>query len=754
MSEQILFPKAVLSVNREEYYQETDGSNSDAHQPPLQLTVKEKLTNDTTTLPTELQGSVFIIAPVGSVSSPAAAGTVGGSSSNSHQTKVVLPAKDGWTSLLNGDGMMYRLDFNNGQAIWSSRFVNTPSRYADRIAEQKYPRLKFIDLEVARLSLSLGQCFQVNTAFLPLKFPQAQNARLLATWDAGMPYEIDPDSLKVIAPVGELKNWSPLIKTPIVFPFEQLMASAHPAFDPNTGEMFGANVVRSLNTLLWISRLFPYDAHKWVETLPNFIQPIAQFLVNILTVILTFLVRAVTSFLELLGIGSKDALYLIRWDGSASLQKWKVVLPNRRPVKIRQTVHQMGISEKYIVLADTSFKIVLEDLIPAVNPAALSPEKEEVLLAATEAKIDEKKKAEIKIKLDLLRDYLSYPQFPDTYLYIIDRAQLQNLEPEKAVTAKRVKIKREFSHFLTDYDNPNDRITIHAALNTATDAAEFIHSDDDSVYQLDAELRGMAGMLNDALAVNRAGFYEIDGKEGKLKREELLDLEQAMKNTWYLALYAYRDEQPTKQFNEIYWMSFGAWTNTLSEFVLEMYKNYKYREEPLQTLLKKTREGVPVTLSRMTIDRNPVKGKKVLNIVDSYHFPKGYFASSPQFVPKNDKEGYIVCPVIHSDNFFSDSGINGTDWSDNSEIWIFDADKLSAGPQYRLSHPQLNLGFTLHTTWLSEAAAAPTREYDIQEDFHASVEACTRWHSQAVAEEIEELFAQVYAEFNRDRKST
>jgi hypothetical protein len=41
--------------------------------------------------------------------------------------------------------------------------------------------------------------------------------------------------------------------------------------------------------------------------------------------------------------------------------------------------------------------------------------------------------------------------------------------------------------------------------------------------------------------------------------------------------------------------------------------------------------------------------------------------------------------------------------SQNShEIWIFEADHLKQGPQWKLSHADLTFGFSLHTAWLSK----------------------------------------------------
>lgn len=774
MSEYNFFPKAILSVNREEYYQEPDDPHPDSHQLPLQLTIKKGKSDEETTLPYDLAGSVFIIAPVASIDAP----TV-----NPEDRKVVLPAYDGWTSLLNGDGMIYRLDFNEGHATLSSRFVNTPSHYADRIThdEPEYDRLRFINLEVARTSLALGQANQINTAFLPLRYPGQTSDRLLVTWDAGRPYEIDPASLKIIAPVGSLADWSSLIDLPVKFVFPQMMTSAHPAFDPVTGEMFTTNVVKSLSTLIAIASVVPFEAHKWLsQELAKYPNCLAKLIFNIVNPFIErltqFLTQKVLDFCKFLentwGIGSDDCLYLLRWDGKDSLEKWPIVLAGDRPISIQQTVHQMGITEDYILIADTSFKIVIEDLIPALN--TLQPQNRKRLLS----KNKDAQKDEIQDLIKKLRPYLTYPQSPDTYLYIIDRAQLKGLASESKIQAQSIKLEREFAHFLADYENPTDKhgnkiITINAALNTATDAAEFIHSEDNSYYndsEIDSQLKNLSGMLTSGLAVNRSGFYQIsiDREHNvNLEREELLDLEKSQENTWYLALYAYQNDRPTEPFRDIYQLSFGAWTNMLTDLIYQMYEYYPYRDrkDKLRTITDKIKQGVPATLSHLKIDTNARKGK-VLKIVDSYQFDRGYFASSPQFVPCTDSntgqpQNFIVCTVVHSDNLLSHkNGQSDPDnnWSDNSEIWMFDADRLQDGPQYRLSHSQLNLGVTLHTTWLPKAAPVPTREYNVREDFQKAVEDCKQWleevHLEALAQKVDGLFEQVYDEFDRDRQKS
>jgi hypothetical protein len=126
------FPKAIFSASREEFY------GQDARHQPLKLTVKKGLTEEEANLPDDLQGHVFIVAPVGSPDSKKLDG------------EIVEPCADGLTSLFNGDGMIYRLDFHQtqtdpdsdiiqqtGNAWLASRIAKTPDYYLDAAIQKK-----------------------------------------------------------------------------------------------------------------------------------------------------------------------------------------------------------------------------------------------------------------------------------------------------------------------------------------------------------------------------------------------------------------------------------------------------------------------------------------------------------------------------------------------------------------------------------------------------------------------------------------
>ena len=678
------FPRAMLSVSREELDN-------------VQLTVKKGLTEEETILPDDLLGHLFIIGPAGTLDSPAINGT----------NEVVLPSADGWTPLFNGDGMVYRFDFAAGQAKLTNKILKTPCYYADLATHKKkeYHSLRFKNMGYGRSSLTsggkiaLGFRNQLNTAFVPFRFANDEQ-RLLVTWDTGRPFEIDPHTLKLIAPIGWNKQWRSMIDLPgATPPFQQAAASAHPCFDYDSGEMYTANLGRSLLAMLWLSRSF----FPRLKSVLQFLKKLSNnFLLQMLDLFLSFIFNLFQAGEKLLeGFSNHNFVYLLRWHGRevGDIKSWKLVQENGKPIEIRQTLHQMGITQDYIVLADTSFKFDLEEGFP--YSAIPLIEDSEVLAV----------------------DLLDFAELPQTNIYIVRRADLDSEQnsQRKQITAKKVIVPLAMAHYLVDYENPQDRITIHAAHLCATDPAETIHNSDSSFFdepKITTDLKQLAGVVGAPMDVSRLGCHVVDAAKGTLKSSTYAS---DLQFTWSTAFYACRDNLPTQKFEDIYWNSWGCWTNTLSKHIYNLYKDYQPRTVSLEDVQKISREGVPASVCRIHIERSGDNSK--IDIQDRYLFPKNILGTSAQFIPKANsegaKEGYIVCVVIHSDSLVSDSD-REPNWSQNSELWVLDATDLAQGPLYRLSHPKLNFGFTLHTTWLADLGKhSQKRTYDIRHDYES-----------------------------------
>jgi hypothetical protein len=123
--------------------------------------------------------------------------------------------------------------------------------------------------------------------------------------------------------------------------------------------------------------------------------------------------QAINVIKYLLGEDIENFVYLLRWDGTGNLERWKLRLPDGSPVKIEQTIHQIGVSKDYVILMDTAFIVGLEQLIN--NP------------------IPENKQLE-----ELIRNLLESPNRPDSYIYIVRRGDLISgqypIDSDKEVT--------------------------------------------------------------------------------------------------------------------------------------------------------------------------------------------------------------------------------------------------------------------------------------------------------------------------------
>ncbi len=654
-------------------------------------------------LPLDLHGHVFMVAPIGTVHS-------GG-----------LPYANG-DSLLCGDGMIYRLDFDcQDEVRLTTRIAKPPDYYADKATchGSKYDKFRFRNHGITRFSLSLGVRNQLNTAFLPMKFSEDSQERLLVTYDAGRPYEIDTQTLEVVTPIGTNQEWQPELNG-YNAPFPAFLSTAHPAFDPHTQKMFTVNYGRSLANFI-DAIPFIYDLEQLPEEIGEFLAALGSFLgINFLKDIFDLFFESFQCFLEnyirfiekLTNLKIDNFVYLICWDGAGNLERWKLVLPGGLPLPIDQSMHQIGITRDYVVLMDTSFTTGLEQVLN--NP------------------FPENKKAETH-----LRNLLEGAVSPDSMLYIVRRADLKAGQfpayddQEVEVIVKKVVLPLETAHFLVDYDNPQGNITLHATHICGMNVAEWVRKYDVSAYNPQNPVPSyLFGMENSETDIGRMGRYIINGETGDILSSQVISDAEC---TWGVELFAYpewhsKTGQPLERLEDIYWSSFGLWKDLMTKFIVDMYKDYKYRQIPLSKVLSFASKGIPAYLFRLH-----TSSTEAFAIADRYKFPPGHITSSPQFIPRRNAEkptdGYIICTVWHENK---------------NEFWLFDANNLSKGPQCKLSHPSLNFALTLHTAWLPDIGhRKATYHINVREDYKELVREASQKHP-----DIKDLFEQeIYPHF-------
>lgn len=673
-------------------------------------------------IPDDLSGYAFFNSPVGTVN---------------NSTPIPQYRPDGSYNpefgqmIFNGDGMVVRLDMSeSGKVRVKTKLLKTPCYYADegsKYGTDYYNQgLRFDSQGMARTSLSLGSRNQVNTSINAIKFGNDKNTRVTVNFDAGRPFEIDPLTLELITPIGRNAEWhqemSPLMEN--TFPLFQ--SSAHPSFDPITKEFYTVCFQKSFDTLIldgkFPKELLENEAHlkeKMTNAFHNVFSKIRLNTVKTVHVLEDFIhhthkqldnadledyslehvelaLKKQTDF-----IGMVDATYLMRWTDVDPLEQWNLVDENGKNITMMQTMHQTALTKDYIVLVDSSLKFAL-DILQNV-PFPKHPWLNKLLRWITTRTIE-----------------------PTTPLYIVRRADLTSENTN--VLARKVEIPLETVHYSCLYENPDNQITVYTSHNSALCAAEWVRPYDNlAVHPLKKIHENTIGLFTcGEMDVSRVGKFVIDGETAQISEQTIVydkgfdgdnpkDLVRA--HTWAVGLNTFRDQlsadNPNYEIPYIFWQFYGLDKRMLTEFIKELYENYQNRIIPVSDMLKYNDVGVPFCLSRMNTD--------TMAFDDWYYFKMNENLRSLQFVPRAPAsdchhreaalDGYIVCTMVNGREDFK-----GDDYT--REIWIFDAANLAQGPLAKLSHPDLQYAFTIHSLWTPDCVSSESSyNVDIVADY-------------------------------------
>lgn len=648
----------------------------------------ELVAQDANELPAGLQGYVF---------------TVGALFQDQNR-----PQEDG-TQLYTGDGMIYRLGFEQGQAILKTRIAKTPCYYADLATAGDsnrtvwQPQTEFAKQHrifsyfagfrnggPSRFSILLGGRNQLNTAFLRV------GDRLIVTIDAGRPYEVDPNSLELLAPIGSTNCWLGIF--PIVpklvakisrlipplttnYPFDVYINSAHPVADTKKyNNIYGSTI----NGFLTTNYSTGYNG--------LYRKPVNWFFDQINNIS-----RGEATAKEQFGRFTDLIYYTFdraTESSESELKRWRLILANGshkgKPVIVEQSLHQLAITEDFIILADIAFKMEFSQIF--------SP----FLFGFLKLKLFQKFwSLGAWIYAKFLR---AIPPLPNGIIYIVKRSDLEKYPACTADTeptplpALQVILPHEISHFAADYNNPDGKITLHVGHINGWDVTEWITRYDLPVPSKPSWRCDLEGMQVGTTDLGGLAKYAIDGNTGKIEKIQTI---RDTNFTWSPSIYTHselsRDDanNPEEQIKNIYWLCWGFSWELIPQRIYDAYKLRESRTIPIEDLPLNDK---PLTLVRLDTE--------TMTVADSFQFPRGYFVSSPQFVPSYERlpegadpstHGYIVCVVL-ADNL--DNKEQSCD-----EFWVFHADDFNK-PIYRLLAPSdrepLNLALTLHTTWMRE----------------------------------------------------
>ncbi|NJM93464.1 MAG: hypothetical protein HC842_01300 [Cytophagales bacterium] len=692
------------------------------------------------TLPSDIFGHVFVQSPCGTVNYPFPI---------PEKNPDGSPNKEYGGPLFNGDGMMMRFDFDQpGKLRLKTRIMKTPCYYADLASkmgtELHEDGYHFRSMGISRISFKLGSRNQLNTAVTPFQLPGDPHPRITANFDMGRPYEFDPKTLELITPIGQNKEWKMGVPKFMNYVFPLHQTTAHPSFDPRTGEYFTVNFIKTMHDMFWAKPnvemllMNEEELEKRLEKLVDEARqnqegklddPHIREMMNLINqpdklekehspwwkkVLLTL--ASPFTWLWRWVSGMNTAVYILRWTGQGKLGRWKVLDEKGKPIRIVQTMHQTNLCRDYIILIDASFKIALDIML--TNPFPHNK------------KIDA-----------FLREVTARVTEPRTATYVIRRKDLN--PKKKTVKSKSTIIPIETVHFSLNYENPDGQITLHGAHNTALCAAEWIRPYDILAVDNDKEaLPNTVGLMTcGEMDIGRFGKFVIDGELGDIVDEQQCVEEGFLPDgslgahTWAVGLHSFKNiisyDQVVAEIKNIYWQSYGLDPRILTEFIMRLYMNYENRIIPVHKILEYTKRGIPFALVRQNTDS--------MKLEDYHLFEMNQNFRSIQFVPRRQPKpegvedsmwGYIFCTMINGQPDFS-----GDEYS--REIWIFDASELKKGPICKLSHPDLDFAFTIHSTWMERCESPGEIKYKIgvREDYQPLIKKILKpWKRRCVQE--------------------
>ena len=188
------------------------------------------------TMPDDWSGHVFINSPAGTV--------------NSGGLPYPANSREQGSPIMNGDGYVYRFDLGASGVQVKTALMKPPCYYADEATKIGNPNgynelYAFHNCGLSRLSPLLGARNELNTAVTPVRFEGDDYPRMMACYDAGRPWEINPLSLEMVTAIGQNSEY--VFATPEkLFPLPVIETTAHPIFDPYTREFFVVNFYHSI----------------------------------------------------------------------------------------------------------------------------------------------------------------------------------------------------------------------------------------------------------------------------------------------------------------------------------------------------------------------------------------------------------------------------------------------------------------------------------------------------------------------------
>jgi len=539
--------------------------------------------------------------------------------------------------MLTAPGRLLSIDLDadsHGGYVLATRFLDVQSQHLRAIAPEASVRTDFAEVSW------LGIANLANTAPIPTFEIGAGGRRLVLSYDAGRPTEINPRALAHVGPVGgthdyesaSASSFSPMILT-----------TGHPVHDPD----FDSGRPALLFTNI-------------VPRVLDFLRPSAQ--------------RAV-----------RGDLYVTAWDGTSEAPARPVrVHVDGQPVILEQaSAHQLCLTRNHLLVFNANL---------ALNTWVLA----EPLLGLLTEELRRKLPALIRPALDRLWKPLEHfmrPPVPGTScdLYIIRKDALRDALEARArrVDALRVRLPGELSHALADWDDSAGQLTLYAQHNIGADPADQLHEGDELVTgeRVHDDYRGLFTCSTDLNQV-RKHVVQVSATSAVLSSTHVFpDPMSASDFRFGVNLLPPCQPLPYARAGgasaasslatqmqvqtHTYWIAGGYLPELMA---VRTFDDFRQHRAPGERLMPEAQY-----LSRLVDSANTTQLFRLdanLALESAYAFPPGWLMGAPVWVPreggKTMKDGWLV----------------GCVWGPTHphvEVWIFDGQQpLSAGPLSKL----------------------------------------------------------------------
>ncbi len=304
------------------------------------------------------------------------------------------------------------------------------------------------------------------------------------------------------------------------------------------------------------------------------------------------------------------------------------------------------------------------------------------------------------------------PHLPFTDIYLVAKSDLTATRRGRSVPVTHARVPCESFHHFADYRQDGDDVTMYLAHSNGWDL-NYALTDADSVWGSGSELpKGLHGFVSAPVDASPVGRYVIDGRTGEVKDSRVF-LDPA--RHWATLLYGRDMRCPGLEHGRYLWQAYwGCDPAMLVTRLVEMYRNHPYRIVPVEDL--PSRE-IPSSLVCIDLD--------TMTEQSAWSFPAGAVGESPVFVPDPEGgTGWVVIFVHHPDR---------------TELQIFDAHALGAGPIATATAPGLKLSVQFHSCY---TPGVRSRDSGYRRSFAADLDDSWRDLSPSVRGTVDDVLAQ------------